>query len=58
MIPIAQYAEKHGRLPASLRQRCIRGGFKNAMKLGRDWMINEDEPYGDMRFASERIKDE
>lgn len=56
MIPLTQYAEMHGRSPVAARQRAQRGGFVSAVKIGRDWLIREDEPYGDLRLASERMR--
>lgn len=44
-ISLAEYARRHGRLPDSARQKAQRGGFKTATKIGRDWLIDEDEPY-------------
>lgn len=52
MIPLKDYALKHGRNPATFRQKAIRGGFQTAQKIGRDWMIDEDEPYIDRRVKS------
>lgn len=52
MIPLKDYALKHGRNPATFRQKAIRGGFQTAQKIGRDWMIDEDELYIDRRVKS------
>lgn len=49
-ISLAEYARRHGRTPASARQMATRGGFRTAHKAGgRDWMIDEYEPYPDRR---------
>lgn len=49
-ISLAEYARRHGRTPASARQMANRGGFRTARKAGgRDWMIDEHEPYPDRR---------
>lgn len=45
LIPLVEYAEIHGRNPATARQKALRGGFKTAVKMGRDWFIDSDEPY-------------
>lgn len=58
MIPLPEYARRHGRDESAVRKRAIRGGFKTAVKFGGTWLIREDEPYGDNRLASERIKRE
>lgn len=52
LIPIKQYAEMHGRTPATVRQKCIRGTFTTAQKIGRDWLIDDQEPYTDARERS------
>lgn len=52
LIPLAEYAKKNGRLPASVRQKAIRGGFLTAQKLGRDWWIDEEEAYPDNRIKT------
>lgn len=49
LIPLTEYAKKHQRAVATVRQKVLRGGFKTAQKIGRDWMIEEDEPYMDER---------
>ena len=49
MIALADYARRHGRLPESARQMAMRGGFRTARKLGRDWVIDSGEPYPDHR---------
>lgn len=52
MITLKDYAIRHGRNPVVLRQKAIRGGFETATKLGRDWIIDEDEPLVDNRMRS------
>jgi len=52
LIPIAQYAEMHQKAPATVRQKVLRGGFKTAQKIGRDWFIDKNEPYIDLRSKS------
>lgn len=53
LIPIAEYAAQHDRSPVSVRQKAARGGFATAVKIGRDWLIDSDEPYSDHRRAGE-----
>jgi hypothetical protein len=48
-IGLAEYARMHGVAPATARQKALRGGFKTAKKLGRDWVISRSEPYSDLR---------
>lgn len=49
LISLAEYAKRHGRTADSVRQKVLRGGFKTAQKVGRNWLIEEDEPYMDER---------
>lgn len=49
MIPLVEYAAMHGRAAVSVRQMAQRGGLRTARKQGRDWMIDEHEPYPDRR---------
>lgn len=52
LISLKEYAMRHGRDPATFRQKALRGGFKTAQKIGRDWVIDEDEPLEDKRVQS------
>ena len=52
LISLAEYAAKHERTLATVRQRVLRGGFKTARKIGRNWVIDSDEPYEDGRVKS------
>ena len=51
-ITITEYAARHNRSPVTVRQKALRGGFKTARRVGRDWLIDEDEPYTDNRLAA------
>ena len=57
MITLKEYAERHGKNPVIVRQKAIRGGFETARKFGRDWIIDEDEPYTDNRVKSGKYVD-
>ncbi len=52
LIPIAQYAARIGRDPATVRQKIQRGALPGAIKIGRDWFIPADAPYPDHRVKS------
>lgn len=52
LIPIAKYAALHGKAAISVQQKARRGGFKTTVKIGRDWLIDENEPYADARVKS------
>lgn len=49
LISLAQYAKDHGRNPDTVKQKAQRGGFNTARKIGRNWVIDKDEPYIDRR---------
>lgn len=51
LIPLSVYAKLNGITPATARQKAIRGGWKTAVKVGRDWFIDPDEPHTDLRFS-------
>lgn len=51
LITLKDYAERHGKNPVNVRQKALRGGFKTARKIGRDWLIDEDEPFVDRRVT-------
>lgn len=52
MIPLIEYARLNKRAPATARQMALRGGFKTAQKIGRDWFIDPEEPWPDRRIKS------
>lgn len=49
MIPLIEYARIHGIDPGNARRKAARGGFSTAQKIGRDWIIDEQEPVVDGR---------
>jgi hypothetical protein len=48
-ITLIEYAQRVGRDPSRVRRKAMNGDFKTAQKVGRDWTIDEDEPYTDRR---------
>ena len=56
-ITIKEYAERHGLQHSSVRHRCERGCYKTARKLGRDWVIDEDEVFLDRRVKTGQYRD-
>lgn len=52
LITLKEYAERHDKNPVVVRQKALRGGFTTAQKIGRDWLIDEHEPYEDHRIRS------
>ena len=57
LISLTAYAAKHGKSAATARQMALRGGFKTAQKIGRDWLIDDQEPYPDRRVKTGKYKD-
>lgn len=54
LISLKEYAELHGVTPDTVRQKVLRGGFKSAQKIGRNWVINRNEPYTDFRKKAQK----
>jgi uncharacterized protein YcfJ len=52
MITLKEYALRLGKNPDVVRQKALRGTMKTARKIGRDWFIDEDEPYTDARITT------
>lgn len=57
LISLAEYARKNGRDPSTARQMALRGGFKTSRKIGRNWLIEDWEPYPDRRVKTGKYKD-
>lgn len=43
-ITAYQYAKNVDMTPAAICERCKKGDFKSAKKVGRTWQIDENEP--------------
>lgn len=56
LISLAEYAKLHGVTQDAIRHRVHRGALK-AKKIGRNWVIDKDEPYIDDRIKSGKYKD-
>ena len=52
LISLAEYAEKHGKCQESARKMAQRGGFQTAQKIGRNWVIDSEEPWLDRRVKT------
>lgn len=48
-ITLTDWAKAHGIDPATARQRALRGAFETAEKMGRIWIIKENEELIDHR---------
>lgn len=54
LISLADWARKNGMAGSTARQKALRGGFKTAVKVGRDWLIDEDEERIDLRYKENK----
>ena len=52
LISLVEYAEKHGKDPDNVRKKAAAGQFKTARKIGRNWVIDSEEPWQDKRVKS------
>ena len=52
LISLTEYAKKNGKSPVTARKKAQRGLFKTAKKIGRNWVIEENEPWVDNRIES------
>lgn len=57
LISLAEYAAKHGKAKISARKLAQRGRFETAQKIGRNWVIDDQEPYPDRRVKTGKYKD-
>ena len=54
LISISAYALLNNVEPVTVRAKCQRGGYLTARKIGRNWVIDKDEPYSDNRIKNEK----
>jgi hypothetical protein len=52
LISLSEYATLHNLSPRTIRQKATAGGFVTAKKIGRNWIIDKNEPYIDKRIKS------
>ena len=52
LISLTEYAQLNGIDPATVRQRALRGAYKTARKIGRNWVIDKNESHVDHRIKS------
>ena len=52
LISLTEYAKRNGKDRGTVRQKAKRGGFKTAQKIGRNWVIDENELYQDLRIKT------
>ena len=53
-ITLKEWAEREGITPATARQKAGRGGFATAIKIGVQWLIDEEEKNVDHRFKDSK----
>ncbi len=56
LISLSEYATRHGVDSSAVRRKAIAGTIA-AIKIGRNWCIEEDTPYIDNRVKSGKYKD-
>lgn len=56
-ILLREYSKRLGKNPVVAAQRAARGSFETAEKFGRDWWIDEDEPWLDARIKTGKYID-
>lgn len=56
-VSVEQYARMHSVSTTTVRQRIYRGSYTTARKIGRDWVLDKDEPHLDHRTREERPVD-
>ena len=54
LISLTEYAQLNGIDPATARQRALRGSYQTARKIGRNWVIDKNEPHVDHRVKNEQ----
>lgn len=52
LASLAAYAAKNGKTESAARRMALRGSFQTARKIGRNWVIEDDEPWPDRRIKS------
>lgn len=52
LISLTEYAEKNKKSDSAARYMALRGGFRTAQKIGRNWVIDDAEPWPDHRIRS------
>lgn len=52
LISLAEYAAQHGKAATSARKLAQRGRFETAQKIGRNWAIDDAEPWPDRRVKT------
>lgn len=51
LISLKEYGDLHGIKQDSVKRGVLRGKYKTAQKIGRNWVIDSEEPHTDNRKA-------
>ena len=52
LISLAEYAKLHNKEVSSVRYMALRKSLITAQKIGRNWVVDSNEPYPDRRVKS------
>ena len=52
LISLVEYAKSHDKDPANARRMAAAGRFATARKIGRNWVIEDTEPWPDRRVKT------
>ena len=56
LISLSEYAAKNEKTDSAARQMALRGSFETARKIGRNWVIEDTEPWPDHRVKTGKYK--
>lgn len=54
LISLTEYAKRIGKEPSVVRKKAEKGHFSTAQKIGRNWVVDDSEPYDDKRKKAEK----
>ena len=57
LISTTEYAHLHGKSERAVRGLIDRGSLQTAVKIGRNWCVDKNEPYPDHRVKTGAYKD-
>ena len=52
IIPLIEYAKRMGKDPGNTRALARAGRFQTVKKMGRDWFIDENEPWPNNKYKN------
>ncbi len=55
LISLSEYARLNRIDPATVRQRALRGAYRTARKIGRNWVIDKNEQHIDHRNKTDKL---